>query len=146
MRFPMIRAFSNRVRLPRFVRLLVFEVDDAGGVGENGGVKEKVDTWICPECGAEVMVGASGCPRCLKAGRKMKRREKTGGKRSWEQDEASDGLSLPDDDFDYEEFVKGEFGSPHERIGIPRLWWWTALILVLLLGLLWVGGKFGWFA
>jgi hypothetical protein len=62
----------------------------------------------CPECGSD---------------------EKTG----WSDTAYADNLGVPDDNFDYDEFVKAEFGSrsPKPR-GIHWLWWVTALILVLL--------------
>jgi len=46
-----------------------------------------------------------------------------------------DGLDIPDDEFDYEEFLEKEFGpKPHKQIGIKWYWWATGLILVLLFG------------
>jgi hypothetical protein len=93
------------------------------------------DHWICPDCGAEVKVGAAGCPRCIGRQRGKKRRKPAPspavGRKSWEQDEAHDGLDLPDEDFDYDEFVAREFGgAAHRRIGIKWWWWLTALLLV----------------
>ena len=65
-------------------------------------------------------------------------------RKSWEQDEAYDGLDLPGDDFDYDEFVKKELsGAPHRRIGIKFYYWVTAVVLLLLLVLMVVGGVFG---
>jgi hypothetical protein len=41
---------------------------------------------------------------------------------------------LPDKEFDYNEFVKEEFGSGAAKPrGISWLWWLTALILIVLL-------------
>ena len=40
-------------------------------------------------------------------------------KKSWEQDAAADGLDLPGEDFDYDEFVAREFGHPpHRKLGV----------------------------
>lgn len=65
-----------------------------------------------------------------------KKRKQAQKKRSWEQDSAYDGLDLPDDDFDYEDYVAREFGGkPHRRVGIAWYWWLTALLLLVLLAL-----------
>ena len=68
------------------------------------------------------------------------RRRQTPG---WQQDKSADGLDLPDEDFDYDDFVAREFGGkPHRSIGIKWYWWVTALVLVVLiiLGIAWLGG------
>ena len=64
----------------------------------------------CPECGAD---------------------ESTGGS----EEAAASGLDLPDQDFDYDEYVKREFEPQPERLprGIKPLWWIVAVLLVLLL-------------
>ena len=103
---------------------------------------DSVDMWICPDCGAEVRVGARGCPRCARRSRRKPAAVKTA-RRSWEQDAAHDGLDLPDDNgFDYDDFVAREFGGKaHRRIGVRWWWWVTALGLVGWLGwLAWHGG------
>jgi hypothetical protein len=44
-------------------------------------------------------------------------------------------LGLPDDEFDYDEFVKEEFDQPKGPLkprGISWMWWVVAVILVLL--------------
>ncbi len=98
------------------------------------------DHWICPGCGAELRVGIKGCPKCSKPTRKRRRKVKAkGGRRPWEQDSSYDGLDLPDDDFDYDEFVSREFGrAPHRRVPIKWYWWVTAIVLLILM--VW----FGW--
>ena len=60
----------------------------------------------CPECGAD---------------------EETG----WSEAARTDGLDLPDQKFDYDDFVKREFGSksPVPR-GIHWFWWAIALAAV----------------
>lgn len=102
-----------------------------------------IESYICPTCGSEVRVGEK-CPGCAPK-RKKQRRAKAGAprKRSWEQDEAYDGLSLPDEDFDYDDFVAREFGS--ERVKPPGLkwyWWVTGLVLLVLMGWAVLGGLF----
>ena len=91
-----------------------------------------VDTYICPSCGSEVKVGAA-CPGCVPKRRKRRKKVRAAPKRKeWEQDSIYDGLDIPDDDFDYEDFVQREFGQkPHQKIGIKWYWWATALALLL---------------
>jgi len=79
----------------------------------------------CPNCGADVPPKAKACPECGAD-------EKTG----WSETAYARNLGIPeeDDEFDYNEFVKDEFGQ--ERIkprNIKWIWWITAVILILLL-------------
>lgn len=77
---------------------------------------------ICPNCGAEVPPKARACPECGAD-------EQTG----WSERAAAQRLGIPDDEFDYDEFVKGEFGdgkkSPRPRIG--WFWWLVAIGLII---------------
>ena len=76
---------------------------------------------VCPNCGAEIPRHASACPECGSD-------EKTG----WSERAHADNLGLPDEKFDYDEFVKEEFGTGRAKPrGIHWLWWLTALLLVL---------------
>jgi len=78
---------------------------------------------LCPQCGAEVPPKAKACPQCGSD-------ETTG----WSERATSQHLDLPDDEFDYDEFVKEEFGEPKREVrprGIRWLWWLVALIVVL---------------
>jgi len=79
----------------------------------------------CPNCGAEVPPNAKACPKCGSD-------EQTG----WSEEASSSGLNLPDEDFNYDDFVKKEFGdhSPVPR-GI-RWWWWLLALVVAILFLL----------
>jgi len=74
---------------------------------------------ICPNCGAEVPPMARACPECGAD-------EKTG----WSEEAQASGLDLPDENFDYDDFVKREFGdkSPVPR-GVRWFWWVIALAL-----------------
>ena len=73
---------------------------------------------VCPNCGAEV-----SCPECGSD-------DKTG----WSGNAYASGLGLPDEEFDYDEFVKEEFGGDQIKPrGIHWLWWLVALILTGLL-------------
>ena len=73
---------------------------------------------ICPHCGAEVPPNARACPECGSD-------EQTG----WSEQAAGQGLDLPEEKFDYEDFVKREFGgvSPKPR-GIHWFWWVIAVL------------------
>ena len=68
----------------------------------------------CPECGAD---------------------EETG----WSEEAKSQGLGLPDEHFDYEDFVKRELDQegPAPR-GIHWFWWVVAIAVMIGLVLLWV--------
>ncbi|MDX2226759.1 MAG: zinc ribbon domain-containing protein [Verrucomicrobiae bacterium] len=81
----------------------------------------------CPVCGADVPPRARACPECGAD-------EKSG----WnEEDTRYDGLDLPDPDFNYDEFVKEEFGGAKRPKGISPLWWWVGIaLLVLIIGYL----------
>lgn len=83
---------------------------------------------ICPNCGAAVPPNAKACPECGAD-------EQTG----WSDEAQSSGLNLPDDSFDYNDFVKKEFGSQSPVPRGIRWWWWLValalLILILLFGL-----------
>lgn len=103
---------------------------------------KNIDCYLCPECGADVPVGSKGCQACgpRKVATRMgrKKRKMARRKRSWEQDSAYDGLDLPNEDFDYEDYVEREFGSkPHRKVGLAWYWWLTgvALLVLLLVGL-----------
>lgn len=76
---------------------------------------------VCPNCGTEVPRGAKACPECGSD-------EETG----WSEDAAADNLGLPDDNFNYEEFVKEEFGGASAKPrGISWFWWVIAVVVLL---------------
>jgi hypothetical protein len=76
----------------------------------------------CPNCGADVPPKAKACPECGAD-------EKTG----WAVSAYANRLGIPEEGFDYDEFVKEEFGgNPVKPRGIHWIWWITALVLVLL--------------
>jgi hypothetical protein len=83
---------------------------------------------ICPNCGADVPRNAKACPECGSD-------EKTG----WSEQAQADGLDLPEDSFDYEEFVEKEFGAgkPAPR-GMHWFWWLIAVLVLVAFVLLWV--------
>ena len=80
----------------------------------------------CPNCGADVPRGAKACPDCGSC-------EKTG----WSERAPYDGVGLPDDAFDYDEFVREEFGHPKlAPHGIKWVWWGVAVAVLVALLLL----------
>ena len=75
---------------------------------------------VCPVCGESVPRGSLACPECG-----------ADHNSGWRQDaESYDGLDLPDDNFDYDEFVRREFGSPIKPAGIKTIWWITAIVVL----------------
>ena len=84
----------------------------------------KTPPEICPHCGAEVPRNARACPECGSD-------EETG----WSDNAQSQRLGLPDEEFDYNEFVKEEFGSGSRRPEIrPRgigWFWWSVAVMLL---------------
>ena len=91
------------------------------------------DYFVCPHCGAEVKRDARACPECgSDAG--------TG----WSEDADKWAADIPtgyghEDEFDYADFVRREFGTAQEARGASRRWVRVLLfaaILVCLLGLL----------
>jgi hypothetical protein len=130
-----------------------FSLECARDGRECGVVKREADAWICPDCGAEVEVGVrDGCPCCRRVEERRKVRRRTKRKKRAlvslvRREPEHDGLSLPEEDFDYDEFVEREFGrrKAHEKIGISPVWWWTALVLLALMVGALLGGKlFRW--
>jgi len=77
---------------------------------------------VCPNCGANVPRNAKSCPGCGSD-------EKTG----WSDSAYADNLGIPDENFNYENFVQEEFGSRSLKPrGLHWVWWLTAVILILL--------------
>lgn len=74
----------------------------------------------CPVCGAFVPKGAKACPECG-----------ADAKSGWQEDNTYDGLDLPDEEFDYNEFLAEEFGTAKSKRGLHPVWWITALVLIL---------------
>lgn len=74
----------------------------------------------CPVCGEAVPRGSLACPECGA--------DHNSGWR--EEAENYDGLDLPDDDFDHDDFVQREFGPGIKPPGIKTIWWITAIIVL----------------
>ena len=76
-------------------------------------------SYRCPFCDREVRVGKP-CPGCAKKIQPPRPAKS----KPWHQDASADGLDLPDEDFDYDEFVAREFGrTPHRQLGVKWYWW-----------------------
>ena len=83
---------------------------------------------VCPNCGAEVPRNAKACPECGSD-------EQTG----WSEETHVDGLDLPEEKFDYEDFVEREFGSKSPVLhGIHWFWWVIAILVVGAFLFLWL--------
>jgi len=76
---------------------------------------------ICPVCGENVPRAALACPECGA--------DHNSGWR--EGAETYDGVDLPEE-FDYDEFVRDEFGSSPNPGGLKTIWWVTAILLIAL--------------
>lgn len=76
---------------------------------------------VCPVCGDDVPSGAKACPECGAD-------ERSG----WREDaDLTGGLDLPDEEFNYDEFVKKEFGKEVKPEGIGWIWWAAAVAALL---------------
>ncbi len=83
---------------------------------------------ICPVCGEDVPRGALACPECG-----------ADHKSGWREDAAAyDGVDLGEDEFNYDEFVREEFGGGAKPRGISSVWWITAIVLLAALAALWI--------
>ena len=74
----------------------------------------------CPSCGADVPPGAKACPECGSD-------EQTG----WSDEAYTSNLGIPEEKFDYNEFVEQEFGSGKPK---PRPLGWLWLLVAVILG------------
>jgi uncharacterized membrane protein YvbJ len=76
---------------------------------------------VCPVCGEDVPSRALACPECGA--------DHTSG---WQDDaDAYDAVDLPDRDFNYDEFIREEFGSAPKPAGVKTIWWIVAIVLVI---------------
>lgn len=85
----------------------------------------------CPNCGAEVPRNAKVCPGCGAD-------ENSGWAEDPQPATAAD-LGLPEEEFDYDEFTRREFGGPSLKPrGLHWVWWLTGIGLLLAVLLFWV--------
>lgn len=78
---------------------------------------------VCPVCGENVPPRALACPECG-----------ADHNSGWRVDADLEGIVPTEEEFDYEQFVKEEFGRG-ELVprGFSPLWWITAILLLLAL-------------
>jgi len=76
---------------------------------------------VCPNCGAEVPAGAKVCPECGAD-------EQTG----WSDQAQYDALNLPDDEFDYDDFIQREFHPDRLKPRGMKWFWWCVAGAVLI--------------
>jgi uncharacterized membrane protein YvbJ len=75
----------------------------------------------CPVCGEDVPRGSVACPECG-----------ADHNSGWREDsDVYDAVDLPDQGFNYEEFVRAEFGSVPKPAGIKAFWWIAAIVLIV---------------
>lgn len=85
---------------------------------------------VCPVCGEDVPPRALACPECGA--------DHNSGWREGALE--SDGLGLSEEEFDYDAFVKEEFGGQVKPPGIHPLWWVTAIVVLAAMVLWLVAG------
>ncbi len=78
---------------------------------------------VCPVCGEDVPRNALACPECG-----------ADHNSGWREDATSyDGVDLPEQEFDYEDFTRREFGGGSPKpAGISTVWWVTAIVVLAL--------------
>lgn len=89
---------------------------------------------VCPICGETVPPKSLACPECGSD-------HNTG----WKKDAQHEvGLDLPEEEFDYQEFVNREFGTEPIRrsTGLSPLWWITGVILLIAFMVMFFSGVF----
>ncbi len=85
---------------------------------------------FCDHCGADIPPNAAACPEC------------GADEHSGWADHDHQGLDLPDEDFDYDEFIACEFGKGKKEVvpkGLHWFWWIVGLGLVATLIWMWTG-------
>ena len=85
---------------------------------------------FCDHCGADIPPNAAACPEC------------GADEHSGWADHGHQGLNLPDEDFDYDEFISREFGGDKKAVvpkGLHWFWWIVGLVLVVALIWMWTG-------
>lgn len=85
----------------------------------------------CPNCGADVPRTAKACPGCGAD-------EETGWAEDAQQATTAD-LGLPEENFDYADFVKREFTRPSPKPqGLSWVWWLVGIALVATMLFIWI--------
>ena len=110
-----------------FINILAFRVDQIFRsqkplveMARNNRIKLKPPD-VCPVCGEDVPSAALACPECG-----------ADHNSGWRQDaDTYDGLDLPEEDFDHDEFVRQEFGSSLKPAGLKTIWWVTGILVII---------------
>jgi hypothetical protein len=89
-------------------------------MGRNNRTKLKTPD-VCPVCGEDVPSRALACPEC---GADHNSGWREGG-------ETYEALDLPDEDFNYDKFVREKFGSFFKPTGMKTIWWLTAILIIV---------------
>jgi hypothetical protein len=84
----------------------------------------------CPNCGADLPRNTKACPECGAD-------ENSGWQEDAQQATAAD-LGLPEEEFDYDEFVEREFGKAPKPHGLSWVWWLTGIVLLIAILLFWI--------
>ncbi len=85
---------------------------------------------ICPVCHEDVPGHALACPECG-----------ADHNSGWREDADNYQIAATEDDeFDYENFVREEFGSRIKPAGIKTVWWITAILVAIALIVLYLYG------
>jgi len=86
---------------------------------------------VCPVCGEDVPRRALACPECG-----------ADHNSGWKENaQADDGLDLPDEDFNYDEFAQKEFGPRSLPAGFSPFVWLLVVVIVVGLVLLAISGR-----
>jgi zinc ribbon protein len=76
---------------------------------------------LCPVCGEDVPRGALACPQCG-----------ADHNSGWREDaDTYDGVNFPEHDFNYDDFVKQEFGPQAKPMGLKTIWWIVGIALIV---------------
>src|SRR5437660_11168566 len=76
---------------------------------------------LCPVCGEDIPRRALACPQCG-----------ADHNSGWREDaDTYDGVDLPDNDFNYDDFVKREFESRAKLLGLNTIWWIVTIALMV---------------
>ena len=78
---------------------------------------------VCPVCGEDVPREVRACPECG-----------ADHNSGWGDDaDPYDGVNLPEHDFNYDDFVRQEFGSQAKPAVLNTIWWIVGIALIVAL-------------
>ena len=76
---------------------------------------------ICPVCGEDVPRNSLACPECG-----------ADHNSGWREDAGTyDAVDLRDEDFNYDDIIRKEFGSSPKPVEVKTGWWIAAVVLVV---------------